>query len=120
MVAALDAAGIPLTLIGASKFETMLGDRPRARVFIERAGAGGAGADVLFLERPIDNIRVCQSKTAAGLTRSEIYIGPRLVDAGEGTQSAFFSVSGRYFIMSFEKRFSDALMAGLGTVAPPC
>lgn len=120
MIAALSAAGVPLTLIGGSKFETLLGDRQRARVFIERAGAGGAGADVLFLERPIDNIRVCQSTTTAGLTRSEIYIGPRLVDTVEGRQSASFSVSGRYFIMSSDKRFSDALMAGLGTVTPPC
>lgn len=118
VVAALDAAGIRLTVIGASKFETLLGDRQRARVFIAAPGAGGAGADILFLERPIDNVRVCASQAASG-PRYDIFIGDRLVDSGEG-QTAFYSISGQYFIQSFDKRFSDALMAGLGTVAPPC
>src|SRR5687768_12497493 len=74
VVAALDAAGIRLTLIGASKFETLLGERQRARVFIERAGAGGAGADVLFLDRPVSDVRVCVSKAASGLNRYEIFL----------------------------------------------
>lgn len=120
VVAALDAAGIRLTLIGSSKFETLLGDRQRTRVFIEAPGAAGAGADVLFLERPIDNVRVCVSKAASGLNRYDLFIGDRLVDSGEGTQTVYYSVSGRYFIQAFGKRFSDALMAGLGTVTPPC
>jgi hypothetical protein len=120
VVAALDAAGIRLTLIGASKFETLLGDRQRTRVFIEAPGAAGAGADVLFLERPINNVRVCVSKTASGLNHYDIFIGDRLVDSGEGTQTVFYSVSGRYFIQAFGKNFSDALMEGLGTVTPPC
>lgn len=126
VIAAIDAAGIRLTLIGGSKFETLLGERQRARVFIEQAGPGGTGADVLFLERPISNVRVCFSKTAAGLNRNDIFIGDRLVGSVEGTQTAFYSFSGRYFIQASSgsaisgKRFSDALMAGLGTVTPPC
>lgn len=120
VIAALDAAGIRLTLIGGSKFEDLLGDRQRARVFIEQSGGGGSGADVLFLERPIGGIRVCSSKTAAGLDRTEIFIADRLVSSGEGTQIPFYSVSDRYFIQAFGKRFSDALMTGLGTVTPPC
>jgi hypothetical protein len=116
VVAALDAAGIRLALIGASKFETLLGDRQRARVFIETGG--GTGADVLFLERPIDNVRVCASQAASG-PRYDIFIGDRLVDSGEG-QTAFYSINGRYFIQAFGKHFSDALMAGLGTATPPC
>jgi hypothetical protein len=120
VVAALDVAGIRVNLIGASKFETLLGDRQRTRVFIEAPGAGGAGADVLFLERPINNVRVCVSKASSGLNRYEIFIGDRLVDAGEGPQTVYYSVSGRYFIQAFGKHFSDALIAGLGTVTPPC
>ncbi len=116
VVAALDAAGIRVTLIGASKFETLLGGRERTRVFIETPG--GAGADVLFLERPINDVRVCASMGASG-PHYDIFIGDRLVDSGEG-QTAFYSVSGRYFIQAFGKRFSDALMAGLGTATPPC
>jgi hypothetical protein len=118
VIAALDAAGIRLTLIGASKFETLLGGRERTRVFIETPS--GDGADVLFLERPVSNVRVCSSKAASGLNHYDIFIGDRLVDSGEGTQTVFYSVSGRYFIQAFGKRFSDALMAGLGTVTPPC
>lgn len=117
VVAALDAAGIRLTVIGDSKFETLLGDRQRARVFIAAPGGAGAGADILFLERPIDNVRVCASNASG--TRYDIFIGDRLVDSGEG-QTAYYSINGRYFIQSFDKRFSDALMAGLGTVTPPC
>ena len=118
VVAALDAAGIRLRLIGASKFETLLGGRERARVFVETPG--GDGADVLFLEGPVSNVRVCTSKAASGLNHYDIFIGDHLIDSGEGTQTVFYSVSGRYFIQAFGKRFSDALMAGLDTVRPPC
>lgn len=119
VVAALDAAGIRVTRIGGSKFEALLGDRQRTRVFIEAPGAASAGADVLFLERPINNVRVCVSKAASG-PRYDIFIGDRLLSFIEGSQELFYSMSGRYFIQAFGKRFSDALMAGLGTVTPPC
>lgn len=119
VVAALDAAGIRLTVIGGSKYEALLGDRQRARAFIEVPGAGGSGADVLFLERPTD-VRVCVSKAPSGLNRYEFFVGDRLVNWGEGAPEVTFSASGRYFIQAFGKRFSDALMAGLGTVTPPC
>ena len=52
--------------------------------------------------------------------RYDIFIGDRLLSSGEGSQEVFYSVSGQYFIQAFGKRFSDALMAGLGTVTPPC
>jgi hypothetical protein len=121
VVAALDAAGIRVTRIGQSKFQAMLGKRERTRVFDEAPGAAGAGgADVLFLERPINNVRVCVSKAASGLNRYDIFIGDRLLSSGEASQEVFYSMSGRYFIQAFGKRFSDALMAGLGTVTPPC
>jgi hypothetical protein len=120
VIAALDAAGIRLTSIGASKFETLLGERRPTRVFIEAPGASGAGADVVFLDQPVSNVRVCPSRAASGLNRYEIFIGDRLVDAGEGVQTVYYSVSGRYFIQAFGKRFSDALKSGLGTVTPPC
>ena len=120
VVAAIESAGIQLTLIGASKFENLLGERQRARVFIEQAGAGGAGADVLFLEQPVRGVRVCVSRMSSGLNRSEIFIGDRLVSSGEGTQAILYSVSDRYFIQAVGSRFHTALMRGLGTVEPPC
>jgi hypothetical protein len=120
VVAALDAAGIRVTRIGGSKFEAMLGKRQRTRVFTEAPGAAGAGgADVLFLERPINNVRVCVSNVASG-PRYDIFIGDRLTSFIEGSPELFYSMSGRYFIQAFGKRFSDALMAGLGTATPPC
>lgn len=119
VVAALDTAGIRLALIGGSKFEDLLGERQRARVFIERAGAGGAGADVLFLDRPMPDLRVCVSKAASGPNRYEIFLGDRRVSDGEGVQSVSFSVSDRYFIQAIGEHFSEALIKGLGTKRPP-
>lgn len=120
VLAALDRAGIRLTLIGASKFENLLGDNQRTRVFIQQAGAGGAGADVLFLAQPINGVRVCSSKNPDGFNRTEIFIGSRLVSSGEGSQVPFYSISDRYFIQAFGQSFSNALMTGLGTTTPPC
>jgi hypothetical protein len=120
VVAALDAAGIRLTLIGGSKFETLLGEPQRARVFIERAGAGGAGADVLFLDHPIPDLRLCVSTAASGLNRFQIFIGDQLVSDGEGVQNMSFSVSDRYFVLGIGEAFGEALMKGLGTKRPPC
>lgn len=120
VIAALEAAQIQLTLIGASKFEDLLGQRQRTRVFIEQAGAGGAGADVLFLERPIADVRVCRSRTSAGLNRYDIFVGDRLVSSGEGTQTIHLSINDRYFVHAVGERFHEALMRGLGTMEPPC
>lgn len=120
VVAALDAAGVRLTVIGSSKFERMLGDRQRARVFIEREGPGGAGADVLFLDRPMPDVRVCVSKAASGLNRYEIFLGERRVSDGEGVQSVSYSVSDKYFVQAIGNHIDEALMKGLGTKRPPC
>jgi hypothetical protein len=120
VIGALEAAQIQLTLIGASKFEGLLGSPRPARVFIEQTGAGGAGADVLFLERPIAGVRVCRSTTSAGLNRYDVFIGDRLVSSGEGTQAVLISMNDRYFIHAIGDRFHEALMRGLGTREPPC
>jgi hypothetical protein len=120
VMAALDAAGIKIAVIGGSKFEGMLGERQRARVFIEQAGGLGAGADILFLDRPIPDIRVCVSQAASGLNRYQILIGDRQVSDGEGTQAVLFSANDRYFVQAIGKSFHEALMKGLGTTAPPC
>ena len=118
VVAALDAAGIRLSHIGGSKFEDLLGERQRARVFIQTSG--GAGADVLFLDRPITGVRVCVSRAASGLNRYEVFIADRRVSDGEGTQLVRFSVSDRHFVQAFGDAFHSALMRGLGTREPPC
>jgi hypothetical protein len=120
VMAALDAAGIKVAIIGGSKFEGLLGERQRARVFIERSGAAGAGADVLFLDRPIPGIRVCASRAESGLNRYEIFVGSRRVGEVEGTQVPLYSANDRYFVQAFGKSFHDAVMKGLGTVTPPC
>jgi len=120
VIAALEAAQIQSTLIGGSKFEDLLGERQRARVFIEQAGAGGAGADVLFLEQSIGGVRVCATRTSAGLNRYHIFVGDRLVSTGEGTQTIFYSINDRYFVRAVGERFHEALMRGLGTREPPC
>jgi len=120
VVEALGRAGIQLTLIGGSKFEALLGERLQARAFIDRAGSGGAGADVLFMDRPLTGVRVCYSRASSGLQRDQIFTGGRLVSEGEGSQMVRFSVSDRYFVQAFGSAFHEALMRGLGTKEPPC
>ena len=120
VIAALEAAQIQLAVIGGSKFEGLLGAPRAARVFIEQAVAGGAGADVLFLERPIADVRVCRSLASSGLHRFDLFIGERFVSGGEGTQFVRMSINDRYFILAIGDRFHEALMRGLGTREPSC
>lgn len=120
VVASLALAGIQLTVIGASKFENLLGDKQRTRVFIQQAGGGGAGADVLFLAQPINGVRVCSSKLPDGFNRTEIFIGSRLVSTSEGSQLPLYSINDRYFIHAIGQSFSNALKTGLGTTTPAC
>lgn len=119
IVDGLRAEGVEVTLVGGSKFEGLLGALLPARVFIVRPGAGGEGADVLFLDRPMEEIRVCSSPGERLVTHS-IFVGGRLVSRGEATQDVRFSVSDRYFAQAFGERFDQALRRVLGTSPARC
>ena len=119
VVDAFARAGLPLTLIGASKFETTLGDRHPARVFISRTTSDAGGADVLFLERPIA-VRMCRTGLSTGAQRIEVFVGDRRVSDAETTQDVGVSVSDHFFVQAVGSKFHDALMRGLGTHEPGC
>lgn len=122
VVDGLRREGIELTLVGGSKFESYLGPRLPARVFIVRAGAGGEGADVLFLDRPIGDITVCttQKDPVANYRTYTLSIDGRVVSRGEGTQYMLYSVSDTFFVQAVGERLDSAIRKVLGTSRARC
>jgi len=108
-------------LIGASKFETLLGAPRRTRVFIGTMQGSRVGVEVLFLDAPPGDVRVCKSAgSASGFTKVVITVDGRPGSSGEGSRSMNFAVSDRYFVMSSDARVRDALRDGLGLSEPRC
>ncbi len=121
MLDVLTAAGMRVELIGASKFETLLGSPRRTRVFIGTLQGTRVGADVLFLDAPPGDVRVCRTEgSAPGFTRVVITVDGRPGSTGDGSQSMSYAVSDRYFVMSSDVRVRDALRNGLGLSEPRC
>jgi hypothetical protein len=121
VVDALTAGGMRVELVGGSKADTLLGVARRARVFIGTLAGSRVGADVLFLDAPPGDVRVCTSAgSASGFTKFTITVDGRPGSTGEGSQSMSFAVSDRYFVMSSDVRVRDALRDGLGLSEPRC
>lgn len=110
--------GIDVALVGGSKFESMLGPRLPARVFIVRPGE--QGADVLLLDRSLGSVGVCTSQKDNGSWADTFTIDGRVVSRAEGSQRALYSVSDRFFVQAFGERFDEALRKVLVTLRPPC
>jgi hypothetical protein len=120
-MSAFARAGMPVRMIGASKFEGMLGSRRPARVFTAAASWGAGGADVLFLDDPIGDVRVCATpSTTSGWTIYTIFVDGRQVDRTEAGQVVIFSIGPGFFVQAFDTKTSDALRQGLGLDAPRC
>ncbi len=114
-------AGMPVRMIGSSKFEGMLGSRRPARVFTAAETWGAGGADVLFLDDPIGDVRVCTTpSTTSGWTIYTIFIDGREVDRTDAGQVVLFSIGPGFFVQAFDSKTSDALRQGLGLDAPRC
>ncbi len=121
MLQVLTTSGMRVELIGASKFETLLGAPRRTRVFIGTLQGSRVGAEVLFLDAPPGDVRVCKTAGSAyGFTKVVITVDGRPGSTGEGSQSMNFAVSDRYFVMSSDVRVRDALRDGLGLSEPRC
>ena len=114
-MSAFERAGMPVRMIGGSKFEGILGSRRPARVFTAAATWGAGGADVLFLDESIGDVRVCAT---AGIYT--IFVDGREVDRTEGVRVVLFSIGPGFFVQSFDSATSDALRQGLGLEAPRC
>lgn len=120
IVDGLRREGIDLGLIGGSKFETLLGPRLPARVFIVRAGAGGAGADVLYLDRPMGEIRVCSTQGNDGFWTYTVLVNGQVVSRGGGSQYVLYSMNDRFFAQAIGEGFDAALRKALGTSPVRC
>jgi hypothetical protein len=120
-MSAFERAGMPVRRVGPSKFEGILGSRRPARVFTAAATWGAGGADVLFLDDPIGDVRVCATpSTTTGWTVYTISVDGRQVDRTEAGQLVLFSIGPGFFVQSFDTATSDALRQGLGLQAPRC
>jgi hypothetical protein len=116
---AFDKAGIAVDLIGASKFESDLGVRLPARVFI--VAAGSEGADVLFVPPAgIGDIRVCSGPGASGLTTSTVFVNGRRVSSGDSIRPVYYAMNSQYFVIAYDQRTREALIQGLGLTPARC
>jgi len=116
VVQVLRRAGVNVSRIARSHYESFLGEPHRARIFLE----GSEGVDIVFLEEPIRALRICVSATQSGFQHEELFIGERLIGSGDGSEQHFYLVSDRYFISGMGGRFRTPLEVGLGTKQPPC
>ena len=117
----LTASGMRVELVGGSKFDTLLGVARRARVFIGTLAGSRVGADVLFLDAPPGDVRVCTAAgSASGFTKFTVTVNGQPGSTGEGSQSMNFAVSDRYFVMTSDVRVRDALRVGLRLSEPRC
>jgi hypothetical protein len=121
VMSAFARAGMPARMIGTSKFDGILGSRRPARVFTAAATWGAGGADIVFLDDSIGDIRVCATPgTASGWMIYTIFVDGREINRVEASQLVLFSTGPGYFVQAFDVRTSDALRQGLGLEGPRC
>jgi hypothetical protein len=112
--------GIEIREIGGSKFESFLGDRRDARVFIGVSGQNGTGADVLWLAAPLRDVQMCSSPSSPGFTKWSVIVDGRQLPGMEGSQTVYPLVGPHFFILAWDRASADALTRGLGLTAPSC
>ncbi|MDO8506367.1 MAG: hypothetical protein Q7S41_02030, partial [Candidatus Limnocylindria bacterium] len=100
---AFRAGGVDIRLIGGSKFETFLGDRRDARVFIKTTGQGGAGAEVLFLTTPLREIRMCSAPSSPGFTEWTVFVDGKALPGVEGSQTLYPLYGPRFFVLASDR-----------------
>jgi hypothetical protein len=121
VVSAFARGGMPVRMIGASKSEGLLGTRLPARVFTAATTWGAGGADILFLDGSIGDIRVCATPaTTNGWTLYTISVDGLPVQKIEAGQLVLFSIGPGFFVQAFDTRTNDALRQGLDLEAPRC
>ena len=121
VMSAFARAGMPVRIIGASKSQGILGSTLQARVFTAAPTWGAGGADIVFLDDSVTDIRVCAAPAAAiGWTIYTISVDGRAVQRIEAAQVVLFSLGPGFFVQAFDTTTSDALRQGLGLEAPRC
>ena len=121
VVAAFERAGMPVRMIGGSKFENLLGGRRPARAFTAAAEWGEGGADVVFVDDDPGEVRVCTLPSSIpGWTIYRISVNGHIVSTSDTGQSVFYSIGPGYFVQAWDARTSEALRVGLGLSATLC
>lgn len=124
VVSALANAGIRLSLVGASKFDWILGDAARrSGIFTGTIDGTQVRADVLFLDTPAEDVTVC-TEERPGEVKFTVRVQGRIQGTSPVTGSAmvplYFATSDRFFVMSTDVRVRDALQDALGLSEPRC
>ena len=121
VIDALTSAGLRVDLVGPSKWEGYLGTTQRARVFIGELDGRRAGADVIFLDAPISEIRYCRLQDPQPGFRAWTLTVNGRETRGEGTYPSTILYGHRHFVFAFDDvRVRDALQSALGLSVPPC
>ncbi len=113
---ALAKAGFAVDLVGVSKFEDFLGQHARARVFGATVRGSPARVDILFLDDPIDDLRVCVTPALD----FDVFASGRHIARGGSSAEIFFAVSQRVFALASDRRARDALEDAFGLREPRC
>jgi hypothetical protein len=121
VIDALKSAGMRVDLIGGSKWESQLGARRPARVFIGDLDGRRVGADVIFLDAPVGEIRYCKLPDPhPGFMAWNLSVNGR-ESRGEGSVPSTILYGQRHFVITYDdSRIVDALRNALGLSVPPC
>jgi hypothetical protein len=121
VIDALTSAGMRVDLIGGSKWESQLGTKRPARVFIGDLDGRRTGADVIFLDAPVGEIRYCRlPDPQPGFMAWTLTVNGR-ESRGEGSVPITILHGQRHFVIAYDdSRIVDALRNALGLSVPPC
>ena len=120
VIDALMSAGMRVDLIGGSKWESQLGPKRPARVFIGDLDGRRTGADVIFLDAPIGDVRFCKLPDPhPGFVAWSLTVDGR-ESRGEGSLPTTFLYGQRHFVITHDARIHDALRDALALSEPRC
>ena len=120
MIDALMSAGMRVDHIGGSKWESQLGTTRPARVFIGDLEGRRTGADVIFLDSPIGDVRFCVLPDPhPGFMAWTLSVNGR-ESRGEGSLPTTFLYGQEHFVISHDSRVHDVLRDALGLSEPRC
>jgi hypothetical protein len=120
VIDALMSAGMRVDLIGGSKWESQLGATRPARVFIGELDGRRSGADVIFLDSPLDDVRFCRLPDPhPGFVAWSLTVDGR-ESRGEGSLPTTFLYGQRHFVITHDARIHDALRDALALSEPRC
>ncbi len=117
---AVTSTGFDIRLISESKFQEVLGIRYPSRGFGGMLAGSPARIEMLILDAPVRDLRVCPAGTSQNPYSFTVVIDGRTVGSGGGLKQTYFAVSDRFFFLTSEARLRDALREKLTLSIPTC